>query len=125
MEMLYYIKLIIILLHISAGVGRTGTFIAIDAMMQRLKNVDNLNINEFVIKMRTRRTFMVQNQVHTYICAQHVLHNICTYNMYIYTYIWTSDKIHTNNIQLITYVLLISYIHFLSYSRINLLVAYF
>ena len=50
--------------HFSAGVGRTGTFIAIDTMMQRLEEKDYLNIYEFVTYMRTRRTFMVQNQVH-------------------------------------------------------------
>ena len=47
----------------SAGVGRTGTFITIDAMIQRLKERDDLNIYEFVTEMRSKRTFMVQNQV--------------------------------------------------------------
>ena len=47
----------------SAGVGRTGTFIAVDAMMQRLKEKDDLNIYNFVTQMRTKRTFMVQNLV--------------------------------------------------------------
>ena len=57
----------------SAGVGRTGTFITIDAMIQRLKERDDLNIYEFVTEMRSKRTYMVQNLVslggiHTYIC---------------------------------------------------------
>ena len=47
----------------SAGVGRTGTFIAVDAMMQRLKERDDLDICTFVTQMRTKRTFMVQNLV--------------------------------------------------------------
>ena len=47
----------------SAGVGRTGTFITLDAMMERLKEKDDLNIFEFVNEMRTRRTFMVQTLV--------------------------------------------------------------
>ena len=51
-----------LLLH-SAGVGRTGTFIAIDAMMQRLKEKDDLDIYDFVTQMRTKRTYMVQNLV--------------------------------------------------------------
>jgi netrin-G3 ligand len=51
-----------LVVHCSAGVGRTGTFITIDAMMQRLKAKDDLNIYEYVSYMRTRRTFMVQNQ---------------------------------------------------------------
>ena len=51
-----------VLFH-SAGVGRTGTFIAVDAMMQRLKERDDLDIYNFVTQMRTKRTFMVQNLV--------------------------------------------------------------
>ena len=47
----------------SAGVGRTGTFITVDAMMQRLKEKDDLDIYNFVTQMRTKRTFMVQNLV--------------------------------------------------------------
>ena len=57
---------------LSAGVGRSGTYITIDAMLQRLKDEDTLNIYEFVTKCRTRRTFMVQNQVITiviYVCT--------------------------------------------------------
>ena len=54
-----------VLLH-SAGVGRTGTFIAVDAMMQRLKERDDLDIYTFVTQMRTKRTFMVQNLVRSY-----------------------------------------------------------
>ena len=49
---------------LSAGVGRTGAYITIDAMMQQMKEKDDLNIYEFVTQMRTKRTFMVQNQVH-------------------------------------------------------------
>ena len=51
----------------SAGVGRTGTFIAVDAMMQRLKEKDDLDIYNFVTQMRTKRTFMVQNLVCMYV----------------------------------------------------------
>ena len=47
----------------SAGVGRTGTFITLDAMMERLKERDDLNIFEFVNAMRTRRMCMVQTLV--------------------------------------------------------------
>ena len=47
----------------SAGVGRTGTFITLDAMMERLKERDDLNIFEFVNEMRTRRMYMVQTVV--------------------------------------------------------------
>ena len=48
---------------LSAGVGRTGTFITIDVMMERLKERKDLNIFEFVSEMRSRRTQMVQTLV--------------------------------------------------------------
>ena len=48
----------------SAGVGRTGTYITIDAMLQRLKKRDDLNIYDFVTEMRSKRTYMVQSQVY-------------------------------------------------------------
>ena len=47
----------------SAGVGRTGTFITLDTMMERLKGMDEINIFEFVNEMRTRRMYMVQTVV--------------------------------------------------------------
>ena len=47
----------------SAGVGRSGTFMAIDAMMQRLKEKNDLNIYEYIYSMRCERPFMIQNVV--------------------------------------------------------------
>ena len=52
-----------LLVHCSAGVGRTGTFIVLDTMLQRMKAEDNLNIFHFVSQLRKRRTIMVQNLV--------------------------------------------------------------
>ena len=59
---MHAVFIVVLLLH-SAGVGRTGSFIAIDAMMQRLKEKDDLDIYDFVTQMRTKRTYMVQNLV--------------------------------------------------------------
>ena len=47
----------------SAGVGRTGTFIALDAMIERLKERKDINIFEFVAEMRRSRMKMVQTLV--------------------------------------------------------------
>lgn len=47
-------------IHCSAGVGRTGTFIAIDVMLQRMTAGQALNITEFVCQMRAQRNNMVQ-----------------------------------------------------------------
>ena len=59
---------------LSAGVGRTGTFITIDAMIQRSKERDDLNIYEFVTEMRSKRTFMVRTKVENIIL---ICDNIC------------------------------------------------
>ena len=47
----------------SAGVGRTGTFIAIDAMMQRMKERDEISIYEYLHEMRNCRMYLVMNVV--------------------------------------------------------------
>ena len=47
----------------SAGAGRTGTYMAIDTMMYQLEDTQDAKIFEYVEKMRTRRTQMVQNVV--------------------------------------------------------------
>ena len=52
-----------LLVHCSAGVGRTGAFIVLDSMMERMKSEDTLNIYEFVNHLRTQRVLMVQTQV--------------------------------------------------------------
>lgn len=51
------------LVHCSAGAGRTGTFIVLDYMLERLVHEDTINIHDFLINMRSRRVFMVQTLV--------------------------------------------------------------
>jgi len=48
------------LVHCSAGVGRTGTFILLDSMLERMKVEDTVNVYEFLRNMRAKRVFMVQ-----------------------------------------------------------------
>jgi protein tyrosine phosphatase len=48
------------IVHCSAGVGRSGTFIAIDSLIQRLRTMDTVNIYTFIRDMRHSRTHMVQ-----------------------------------------------------------------
>lgn len=50
---------------LSAGVGRTGTIIALDVLLQQLLEEKGVDINAFVHKMRMRRPFMVQTEVST------------------------------------------------------------
>ena len=53
----------LLLVHCSAGVGRTGTFITLDSMMERIKTEDTINIFEFVRDLRQQRVLMVQTSV--------------------------------------------------------------
>lgn len=46
--------------HCSAGVGRSACYIAIDAMLERLKHDSMIDIYAYVTMMRTQRNFMVQ-----------------------------------------------------------------
>ena len=53
----------LLLVHCSAGVGRTGTFITLDSMLERMKVNAGINIQEFVCDLRKQRVLMVQTQV--------------------------------------------------------------
>lgn len=50
-------------LSLSAGVGRTGTIIALDVLLQQLDSKKEVGVNAFVHKMRLRRPYMVQTEV--------------------------------------------------------------
>ncbi|XP_056097084.1 receptor-type tyrosine-protein phosphatase beta-like, partial [Rhinichthys klamathensis goyatoka] len=62
--------------HCSAGVGRTGTFIALDRVLQQLDTRDTVDIYSSVFDLRLHRTHMVQTECqysYLYQCVRDVL----------------------------------------------------
>ncbi|XP_066985469.1 tyrosine-protein phosphatase Lar isoform X3 [Macrobrachium rosenbergii] len=51
-----------IIVHCSAGVGRTGAFIVIDAMLERIKHERTVDIYGHVTCLRAQRNYMVQTE---------------------------------------------------------------
>ena len=47
----------------SAGVGRTGTYISIDAMMESLESERRMDIYGYIVNLRKQRCLMVQVEV--------------------------------------------------------------
>ncbi|XP_051975125.1 receptor-type tyrosine-protein phosphatase beta-like isoform X2 [Xyrauchen texanus] len=62
--------------HCSAGVGRTGTFISLDRILQQLDTRDTVDIYSVVFDLRLHRTYMVQTEcqyAYLYQCVRDVL----------------------------------------------------
>ncbi|XP_069823904.1 receptor-type tyrosine-protein phosphatase eta-like [Dendropsophus ebraccatus] len=61
-----------IVVHCSAGVGRTGTFIALDRVIKQIEAEDGVGVYEMVSDLWLHRRFMVQTE------SQYIFLNQCT-----------------------------------------------
>ncbi|XP_066564814.1 receptor-type tyrosine-protein phosphatase H [Amia ocellicauda] len=67
-----------VLVHCSAGVGRTGTLIALDTLLQQAETHGSVGVAAFVHKMRLSRPLMVQTESQYIFLHQCLLDSLCS-----------------------------------------------
>ncbi|XP_060720496.1 tyrosine-protein phosphatase non-receptor type 9 isoform X1 [Tachysurus vachellii] len=62
-----------IVVHCSAGIGRTGTFCTLDICLSRLEDIATVDVTQTVRRMRTQRAFSIQTWDQYYFCYRAVI----------------------------------------------------
>jgi len=64
-----------LLAHCSAGVGRTGTFFALNMLLDEAKQCGEVDVVDVVTHLRRHRMTLVQTEVSASSCSLHYLNN--------------------------------------------------
>ena len=73
----------------SAGVGRTGTLICVRSMIQMIEDKAEVDIFNYALKMRKKRSYMIQSEVrgfHIRSCIMLNCYVIVQYMNYIFSF---------------------------------------
>uniref|UniRef100_A0A8D2LPF9 Tyrosine-protein phosphatase non-receptor type 9 n=1 Tax=Varanus komodoensis TaxID=61221 RepID=A0A8D2LPF9_VARKO len=70
-----------IVVHCSAGIGRTGTFCALDICLSQLQDVGTLNVYQTVVRMRMQRAFSIQTPEQYYFCYMAIIEHVQRENL--------------------------------------------
>ncbi|KAL4641753.1 tyrosine-protein phosphatase non-receptor type 9-like [Arapaima gigas] len=62
-----------LVVHCSAGIGRTGTFCTLDICLSRLDDIGTVDVRQTVRRMRSQRAFSIQTWDQYYFCYRAVL----------------------------------------------------
>jgi len=68
-----------IVIHCSAGVGRTGTFCTVDYCTRQWSDIKKVNIQACVKSLRSQRAYSIQTEDQYYFCYKCVLEYAKTY----------------------------------------------